>query len=706
MSDTSLQEAKRRLILPALLHQIGLGHLAKKSARCPFHDDKRNSFSVWQRDGVWFWKCHAGCGQGDEITFLERHKGISTGEAIRQFRELAGCAPVDRAPLVPRKLYEKNTNSNVSFNWQVCVEAVTESDLERLGNQRFYSRAFCEWLHENKLVGLHDERIAFPNGNGEVKGAHVWLGGKDWFHHPSGVGTRPFVIGDLKQAKQIHLFESQWDLLAFADRSGNYGAQGVAFVATRGASNAGLVKGMLPEGASVLAWPQNDAAGEKWLSDLSAFVLNLGVVRVPASITNRNEFGELVEIKIKDVNEWTKAGATAEDIYAAFWRNKLFNPVAADSATLVASQPVRIAALLQEVCDYVKRYVVFTGEAQSVVVALWIAHTWAIEAFDYTPYLQVTAPEKQCGKSRVLDCLEPLTPKAWRAISPSEAVLYHKIDVDKPTLLLDETDTLFAGGKDDRGELLRSLLNAGFERKAKVPRCVNKGEEIKEYSVFCPKAFAGIGSLPDTITDRCVPIRLKKKRRNETVERFRKREAEEVARPIRERFEMWVKDEKAIAALRVARPQIPEALSDRQADICEPLLAIADLAGGEWPRTARDSLIELCVSEENEESTNVKLLSDIYRVFDEQGTDRLSTQDLVKALVGLETENPWAIWWEQDVIKNNTRAAGAKLAHRLGRFAIHARTIKLPDGSTAKGFLRSDFEDAWSRYPIQKPGER
>jgi hypothetical protein len=342
------------------------------------------------------------------------------------------------------------------------------------------------------------------------------------------------------------------------------------------------------------------------------------------------------------------------------------------------------------------------------VVALWIAHTWAIDAFDYTPYLQVTAPEKQCGKSRVLDCLEPLTPQPWRAISPSEAVLYHKIDVDKPTLLLDETDTLFASGKDDRGELLRSLLNAGFERKARVPRCVNKGEEIKEYSVFCPKAFAGIGSLPDTITDRCVPIRLKKKRRNETVERFRKREAEEVARPIRERLEAWTKEEKVMPTLRVARPTIPDALSDRQADICEPLLAIADLAGVEWPQKARQALIEVCVSEENEGSISVKLLTDIRRVFDERGTDRLSTLDLVKALIALETDNPWAPWWEKDVANNNVKGAGTNLSRKLKRFGIKSRVIRTSDDSTPHGFYRTDFEDVWARYcphSMQPPGK-
>jgi hypothetical protein len=697
VSDSALQEAKRRLILPALLHQLGLGQLAKKSAKCPFHDDSRNSFSVFQgENGAWFWKCFAGCGQGDEITFLEKHNGISTREATKLFREMAGCAPVSRSPIIPRDKPEQANNK--SLNWQACVDALTANDLQRIGNERWYSHAFCSCLHDKKLIGLYEDRVSFPNGNGRIANAHVWFGGKEWKHLPSGNPVAPFILGDLAKAKEIHLHESQWDMFAIADKTDWYKNETKAFIATRGKGNAKLVKGLIPESVSVCAWPQNDKQGEEWLDDLSMIVPKLCVARVPASMKKVNEFGEVVEIPIKDANDWTKAGASAEDIHAAWFRNELFKPVPAESAALVLGKPVNLAVLLGDVRDYVKRYVVFTGEAQPLVVALWAAHAWAIDAFDYTPYLQVTAPEKQCGKSRVLDCLEPLTPKAWRVISPSEAVLYHKIGVDKPTLLLDESDTLFCKGNDDRGEFLRSLLNAGFERKAKVPRCVNKGEEIKEYAVFCPKAFAGIGSLPDTVNDRCVPIRLRKKRRDESVERFRKREAEVVADPIRERFEAWAKDEKVMAALRSARPEIPDALSDRQQDICEPLLAIADLAGGEWPRKAREALIELCVSEENEESIGVKLLSDIRRVFDEQQTDRLSTIDLVKALVALETENPWAPWWEKDVASNNVKGAGTNLSRRLKRFGIKSCVIRTSAESTPHGFYRADFDDVWARY--------
>ena len=210
MSSTPIQQAKLELPLPLLMRRLGLGEHAKKSARCPFHDDKRNSFSIWHRDGVWYWKCFAGCGHGDEITLLEKHKGISIGEAIKLFREMAGCAPVGPPPAATRRDNPERAN-NKSFDWQACVDALTESDLERLSNERWYSRAFCEWLREKQLVGVHNGHVAFPNGNGTVKGAHVWSGSKDWYHHPAGVGTHPFVIDDLAQAKQIHLFESQWD---------------------------------------------------------------------------------------------------------------------------------------------------------------------------------------------------------------------------------------------------------------------------------------------------------------------------------------------------------------------------------------------------------------------------------------------------------------------------------------------------------------
>ena len=87
-----IDEAKRQLPLPQLLARLGFGECAKKSAHCPFHDDEQESFSVFQsNEGKGCqWKCHAGCGHGDEIALLVKRFGISRREAIRRFLDMAG----------------------------------------------------------------------------------------------------------------------------------------------------------------------------------------------------------------------------------------------------------------------------------------------------------------------------------------------------------------------------------------------------------------------------------------------------------------------------------------------------------------------------------------------------------------------------------------------------------------------------------------
>jgi hypothetical protein len=279
-------------------------------------------------------------------------------------------------------------------------------------------------------------------------------------------------------------------------------------------------------------------------------------------------------------------------------------------------------------------------------------------------------------------------------------VLFREIDRDRPTLLLDETDTLFCNGRDDRAESLRALLNAGFERKARVPRCVGQGSSfaVQHFAVFCAKAFAGIGSLPDTIRDRCISIRLVRKSRDESVERFRKREAEAIAAPISAALEAWAKQKENIAALRAARPTIPDELSDRQADICEPLLAIADLAGGDWPERARRALLDLCVGESDEdESTGVKLLSATREVFGATIEDRIATRELLEQLVSQDTDAPWASWWEHDLNIGNVKGPGARLAKLLKPYRIKSRPFRSGDGTT-RGYMRDDFLEAWQRY--------
>src|SRR5262249_25468682 len=117
-------------------------------------------------------------------------------------------------------------------------------------------------------------------------------------------------------------------------------------------------------------------------------------------------------------------------------------PASTDERHGGVSDAATLAALLDEVAALLSRYVVFRSTAQRTAVVLWIAHTHALAAFDVTPYLNIRSPEKQTGKTRLLEVLHELVPRPWLAIQPSDAILFRKIHKTKPTLLLDETDTI------------------------------------------------------------------------------------------------------------------------------------------------------------------------------------------------------------------------------------------------------------------------
>ena len=220
-----------------------------------------------------------------------------------------------------------------------------------------------------------------------------------------------------------------------------------------------------------------------------------------------------------------------------------------EAPTQHIASSMKLPDVLEAVREFLSRYIVFTNEAQATAVTLWVAHTWVIEAFDYTPYLHISSPVKRCGKSRLFDCLRLLCAKPWPVVCPSQAVLFRKIERDAPTLLLDEVDAIFSASGDDNKEALRALLNAGFERGATVPRCVGPNHTLTEFRVFCPKALAGIGKLPDTVADRSIPILMARRKRGQHVEKFRARDAEAVVKPIAAALKTWAGRQQTLASV-------------------------------------------------------------------------------------------------------------------------------------------------------------
>lgn len=346
-----------------------------------------------------------------------------------------------------------------------------------------------------------------------------------------------------------------------------------------------------------------------------------------------------------------------------------------------------LGVLLGAVQKFIRSYVVMTP-AQAIAVTLWIAHTHALDAFETTPFLAVTSPEKRCGKTRLLDVLALVTARPWRAIMPSEAVVYRKLDAERPTLLLDEVDAIF-NGRNSNTEPLRALLNAGNRRGTCVPRCVGASLNLVDFEVFSAKVLAGIGSLPDTIADRAIPLRLARKRPDEEAERFRFHEVQERADPIHQALASWAQE--AVAELTAARPAMPAGLDDRAEEAWEPLFAIAELAGLDWSDRALTAAEALSGDgARDEDALGARLLADIRDVFRSGPLDRVSSVILAATLCENE-EAPWG-----DLRGARLDARG--LARRLRPFEIRPRTIRLDDGTTPKGYHLEQFGDAFSRY--------
>ncbi len=362
----------------------------------------------------------------------------------------------------------------------------------------------------------------------------------------------------------------------------------------------------------------------------------------------------------------------------------------------IEPRTVDLGELLDELSGFVRRFVVMSP-AQSDAAALWIAHTRCFEASEQTPYLSISSAEKRSGKTRLLEVLELLVARPWLTGRVTAAVLARKVDAEHPTLLLDESDAAFKGDK-EYAETLRGLLNTGHRRGGKSTVCVGQGAEIgyKDFSTYCPKAIAGIGKLPDTVADRSLPIRLERRAPDEKAKRFRRRDAEVEALPL-----CAALDELPglVPLLEGARPELPAELDDRAQDAAEPLLAIADHAGGDWPERARRALIELHGGRElDDESSGVRLLADIKSVFEERTTDRLASTTLIEMLRDLD-EAPWGDWYGKPL-------SARVLARLLKPYGVQSRTVRFDDDTTAKGYLREQFETPWSRYlPVSPPSK-
>ena len=228
----------------------------------------------------------------------------------------------------------------------------------------------------------------------------------------------------------------------------------------------------------------------------------------------------------------------------------------------------------------------------------------------------------------------------------------------------------------------------GHRRGAVAGRCVVPGKivETEEIPAYCAVALAGLGDLPDTILSRSIIVRMRRRAPREHVEAFRRRKHAPEGHKLHDRLSAWAEGKQE--ALADTIPDMPSGVDDRDADVWEPLLAIADAVGGKWPKLSRVAAVALvALSKEGTPSLGIRLLSNIRRVFGDD--EARSTQSLLALLHDLD-ESPWG-----DIRGKPLDDRG--LTARLRKYHIRPKVVRLGE-ATPRGYASADFVDTWDRY--------
>jgi Protein of unknown function (DUF3631) len=350
-----------------------------------------------------------------------------------------------------------------------------------------------------------------------------------------------------------------------------------------------------------------------------------------------------------------------------------------------ADHPVDGAALLADLQQYLTSYIILPEQAP-ITAAAWVMAAWCTDQWDRFPHLAICSPTKRCGKTRLLDALQMICPRAVGAASISPAALFRFVDQCRPTLLLDEAE--WVSGRSDRAEAIRGLLNAGIERGSLAIRCDGESSEPTAFHVYSPKVLACIGDLNEVLRDRCLVIEMERKRPGESVRPWRKRHVEQESLPLARRLARWSADRQEELAHLYDRLDPFGLESDRAAEMYLPLQTVVSLAD---PRAVADlerAARCLTPSDSDADSPGVRLLAAVRDIFLGGGATFIPTTRLLAELYTREDE-PWRTW-----------SKGKEMtSHALSRlFRPFGVSSDVGADKNTRGYFRHSLLPIWERY--------
>ena len=685
-----------------LVHVLGgRMHGIRGRCRCPAHDDTTPSLSVTDRDGHVSVYCHAGCSQADVLAAL-----ATRGLDIRQSTSSSGGDIHDyRHPTLgpPSAVWPYRDAAGRLLGYAARFTTPTGKAFRPLvrDQRRWRVRGLPHpypLFHLPDLITRPDAPVLIVEGEKTAEAAsHRW---------PALV-----VVTSIHGAKSPH--KTDWSPLNHrtvtiwpdADAAGRGYADTVAHLARDAGAAAVRIVTLpddLPTGWDLADDPPEGTDLDALMAAASAHEIGVEgehaddaefertvslLAALPSYVYDRRRKDEAIRLGVRTV--------TLDDAVKAV-RPSTANGTDPHGRALAWPEPepwpepVDDAGLLHEIADFVRTYVSLSA-ALADTVTLWTVMTWLHDALELSTFLNITSATKRCGKSLLLDVIGSLVYRLLPTNNVTTAALFRIIEQRAPTLLLDEADRMFA--KPDIPDLLATLNGSQRRESAYVLRCVGDDHEVRQFRTWCPKALVGIGDLPDTVMDRSVIIRLERRPPGANLPHWRDRDRAAVT-TLQRRLARWVDDHTdAILTTRQA-VTFPAGLHDRARDGWEALLAIGEVAGGDWAGTtgrAHRACAHVHANTADDGGAPEMLLADLWTIFQDAGDPEvLSTKQMLEALHALE-DRPWNEW------RHGKPISSRGLSNLLRLFKVTPETVRFPVG-VAKGYRRDALQPAWVAY--------
>jgi hypothetical protein len=607
------------------------------TARCRFHRDHRASLSVDAKNGVFY--CHA-CGAKGNLAEFERR--------------ISGC------------------------DWKVAKKRIAKLR-HRGGGSEIRPKTIATYSYEDKNGKLRYQQVRF-----EPKAFRSRRPSEDggWIWNLQGVTKILYRLPEVIEADEVFVVEGEKDVETLR----KLGLCGTCNLGGAGKWTDEYSK--VFTGKTVVILQDDDEPGRR-----HAVVVAQSIAKFASKVILVPPFRGA-----KDISEWIENGGTKKKLKELVARTEPFELPASISDTNGTGKEVKVpnddwrlkpirgawvVALAESVFD---DYLILP-KGVAFIAALWTIGTRIFRQFDCFPYLTVTSPTKRCGKTRFAEILELLCSHPLMSINISEAALFRSIQGDDPpTIIIDEAEAL-RNRHLDRSQYLLSILQAGFREGAHVLRCVGREHEVKKFSVYCPKVVLAIGNLPDTLMDRSLVISMKRHLKTEQVARFRRRLAAQQASGVVSAIVGWTEKNKSRVSECYHRQSL-EFLRDREADIWEPLFAIASVAVPQRLEELKAIALQLSgekASLDVDESMGLRLLSDIRKIFHFARRKAITTAQLIDKLRFWPDDH-----WGEDL-------TAISLSKMLRPFGISSKQLWIDD-SNNRGYDVEDFKLVFERY--------